>query len=314
MINAFRSRYACFGLWLIDLRSVYEPLQSLLSSSPTRLSLGPLKSYAYLTEITRNPPETRAPIEKNWFLFFAASGESFVHYDISNPRNSSSKGRTFAKLIGGGLTTTNLTDPHEAPCIQDLKTEEPDEMKRSGVWHQATNSLRLVLCYRRDKHCKPNRYNTVFFAIIHRKHSNYLKLPLRYERYVMVWSARAPYSMLGISKHPILMANETASGWDMWQNWDDDAENAAIVANHTATHGDESKDPHGGKEYWAYFTYTVSIAWAWRKDVEVEGLGEGYLDDEVLLSIGVDDDGDGVARVRAEDLVRCLRACPGKRM
>lgn len=120
--------------------------------------------------------------------------------------------------------------------------------------------------------------------------------------------------MLGISKHPILMANETASGWDMWQNWDDDAENAAIVANHTATHGDESKDPHGGKEYWAYFTYTVSIAWAWRKDVEVEGLGEGYLDDEVLLSIGVDDDGDGVARVRAEDLVRCLRACPGKRM
>ena len=324
-----RSRYACFGLWLIDLRTLHPPLSRLLTVSPTRPSLGPLKSYASLTELTRNPPSTRSPIEKNWMLFFPSTGESYIHYDLSGPRS----GRTFAKLLGNGLTTSNLTDPLEQPCLRNLDKEETDEKKKGGTWHQATNSLRLILCNRSDKDtekgCKPTEQNTVFFALIHRKFPNFLKLPLRYERYFIVWSASPPFSMLGVSKHPLLMANETASGWTQSQNWDDDPTNRKHVTSTKKLQQAENigafknrdggrvvvnaTEPYGGKGYWAYFTYTVSISYAWgREGDEVGDKNVGYLDDEVVLGIGVDDKGQGFARVKARDLVACLRACPGR--
>lgn len=297
---------------MIDLRSLHPPLQDLLASSPTHPSLGPLKSYSTLTELTRNPAETRASIEKNWLPFFSSTGESYIHYDITDPRNTSARGRTFAKLLGNGFTTTNLTDPLELPCLFDTDATEIDEAKKGGTWHQATNSLRLILCKRKDPHCKADPENTVFFAVIHRKFPNYLDLPLRYERHFMVWSATPPFSMLGISQHPILMANETASGWTESQNWDDYPDNAATVA-HTKMHRNTT-EPYGGKEYWAYFTYTVSIAYAWAR-TGMDEVGEknvGYLDDEVVLGIGIDDKGQGFARAKAGDLVQCLRACPGR--
>ena len=257
-------------------------------------------------------------MEKNWMLFFPSSGESYIHYDLSTPRG----GRTFAKLLGSGLTTTNLTDPLESPCMQDLESEaqEKDPAKNGGTWHQATNSLRLILCNRDDRACKPSRENTVFVALVHRKFPNVFKLPLRYERYFIVWASTPPFSMLGVSKHPILLANETASGWSQSQNWDGDAANRALVSSHqgpkTLDDGGvwNSSEPFGGKDYWAYFTYTVSISYAWgREGDEVQDKNVGWLDDEVVLGIGIDDRGQGFARVRAGDLVGCLRACPGRK-
>ena len=90
-----------------------------------------------------------------------------------------------------------------------------------------------------------------------------------------------------------MLFNETASGWSAQENWD----------------GEEDA---GEKENWAYFTYTVSIAWAYRGEkmgVEVDGMGMGYLDDEILLGMGIDDQGQGFARVRAGELVGCLQMC-----
>ena len=202
----------------------------------------------------------------------------------------------------------------------DKDITEKNPAKKGGTWHQATNSLRLVLCNRGDKACKPSNHNTVFIAIVHRKLPNILKLPLRYERYFIVWEASPPFSMLGISKHPLLMANETASGWSPSENWDDDASKRETVstANNPKHNAMEEKvvnatQPYIGKGYWAYFTYTVSISYAWgRERDEVEDKNVGYLDDEVVLSIGVDDKGQTFARVGAGDLVQCLRACEGK--
>ena len=242
-------------------------------------------------------------------LFFTSSGESYIHYDLSNPRKAD-QGRTFAKLIGNGFTTPNLTDPLEVPCLYNTDSTETDEAKKGGTWHQATNSLRLVPCKREDSQCNASGANTVFFAIIHHKFPNSLGLPLRYERYFMVWSAVPPFSLIGVSKHPILMANETASGWTPSQNWDDDDTNARIV--HDTKTRRNATEPYGGKDNWAYFTYTVSMAYAWgrSKNDEVEDKNIGYLDDEVVLGIGVEDKGQVFARVRAGDLVQCLRACP----
>lgn len=300
---------------MIDLRTLFPKLQTLLTSHPIRPSLGPLKSYPTLTELTRNPANTRSPMEKNWLLFFPASGESYLHYDLSDPHGGP-RGRTFAKLVGNGLTTTNLTDPQEVSCLQALNTNSSDSATQGVTWHQATNSLRLILCNRSDWSCTPGRHNTVFFAVVHRKFPNFLRLPLRYERHFIVWAATPPFAMLGISKHPILLANETASGWPESENWADDPVNAEKVAqtkagmrgNATAT------EPMGGKGLWAYFTYTVSISYAWgRRDDEPETKNVGYLDDEVVLGIGIDDAGQGFARVKAGDLLHCLRACEGRR-
>ncbi len=298
---------------MIDLRTLYPKLQTLLASHPVHPSLGPLKSYPTLTELTRNPADTRSPMEKNWLLFFPASGESYLHYDLSDPHGGP-RGRTFAKLLGSGLTTTNLTDPLEISCLQALDANGPDPSMRDETWHQATNSLRLILCNRSDLGCEPGPGNTVFFAIVHRKFPNFLRLPLRYERHFMVWAATPPFTMLGISKHPILLANETASGWPPSQNWADDPVNVEKITETKARNqGNETMtEPFGGKDFWAYFTYTVSISYAWgRPDDEPERKNVGYLDDEVVLGIGIDDAGQGFARVKARDLLQCLRACEG---
>jgi hypothetical protein len=248
-------------------------------------------SYSTLTELTRNPASDRYPIEKNWMIFFPSGSSAYVHYEMSLQT-----GRTFAKLLGGGLTTTNLTDPLELPCLPDSSSNESDISLKGSSWHQATNSLRLVLCNRSDPECEAKAENSVFFAIIHSKHSNLLKLPLRYERYAMVWSATPPFNMLGISKYPIQMANETASGWTAEQNWDDQPQ--ALQEN---------------RPMWARaFTYTVSIAYAWgRSNDEAAEKNVGYLDDSVILGIGIDDESQGYSIVKVQSLLQCLRACPG---
>lgn len=102
-----------------------------------------------------------------------------------------------------------------------------------------------------------------------------------------------------------------------------------MVAEHRARVGvnGSSSATAGGKDYWAYFTYTVSISYAWGRAPrptaaaggkaraggdEVADMHVGYLDDEVVLGIGIDDSGQGFARLRAGELVDCLKACPGR--
>ena len=116
------------------------------------------------------------------------------------------------------------------------------------------------------------------------------------------------------------MRNETASGWPASQNWADNSTNAAIVAA-TKKDNPNATEPFGGNDYWAYFTYTVSMSYAWGRPPrrgqagdEAQDMHVGYLDDEVVLGIGVDDKGQAFSKVRAENLVQCLRACPGRRM
>ncbi len=231
MVNS-ASRYACVGLWITDLRNLHEPLKALLESQPGQPHHpGPLMSYPSLTELTRNPASTRASVEKNWFMFFPTPDQAFLHYDLSIPRlaadgtNKTIGGRTFAKVIGNGFTTPNLTDPLEPPCLP----HKPDTRGKTGHWHQTSNALKLILCRRteaeRGKCSEEQQDRAVHFAVMHCKFSNDLDLPLRYERFFVVWDARPPFHTLGISRYPILMWNETASGWDAEENWvaeDDD--------------------------------------------------------------------------------------------
>lgn len=249
-------------------------------------------SYPHLTEITRNPPSSRGTIEKNW-MFFSTASSTYVHYDIGPSV------RSFAKLLGGGLSTPNLTDPLEQPCLREGALVNKNE-DLGGSWHQATNSLRLILCERSDGSCRSKPENTVFWSLIHHKHKNVYHLPLRYERYFVIWSSTPPFNMLAISSHPLLLANETAGGWTPAENWEDDAENAAMVENYGF-----------GKDNFAVFTYTVSIAYSWgRPDDQPQDKYTGFLDDEVIIGLGVDDEAQNYARVKVSELLQCMRVCP----
>ncbi|TAQ89657.1 hypothetical protein B7494_g2033 [Chlorociboria aeruginascens] len=292
LMVASQSRYACIGLWTIDLRAVYPSLRDIISSSPEWLGPGPLVSYPTLTELTRNPPETRRSYEKNWLMFSPSTSTSYLQYELTSSQ------RTFAQSIGGGFTTTNMTDPLEQPCLLDATPEqiERNQFLANATWHQATPALKLILCRRVDASCLSKDPDIVFFAAIHRKHKNVWDLPIRYERYFAVWSAILPFNMLAISQHPILFANETTTGWTEQETWDDVPE--ARMEN---------------RGFWAHVTYTTTIAYAWgSEEGDIREKGTGYLDDEVILSVGVDDQDQVYGRVLVSDLLQCLRVCPGR--
>ena len=349
------SRYGCVGLWITDLRPLYKPLDDVLKGHYGSTE-GPLMSYPGLTELTRNPKEDRSPVEKNWMLFFPSKQEAFVHYDMvahgSNTRSAGKSGRAFAKLIGNGYTTPNLADPDEKSCFAQTK----DSKGNRGRWHQGSNALKLILCTHGEAkagQCGEDEEGTsVHFAVVHRKFSNAWRLPLRYERWLVVWEGRAPFRLLAKSRFPVLFKNETASGWTAEENWEGKhgipketvreerrwvnassfGPNATMWLNesHSGHNNDKTTSSHSNesdKRNWAYFTYTPSIAWAWRpksadtrkedRDAgadngsNLHSLNVGYLDDEVIVGIGLEDMEQAFARVQARTLLQCLEVCPG---
>lgn len=362
------SRYGCVGLWIVDLRVLFPELDKILSRKDTGskgMGSGRLLSYPHLTEITRNPRSSRTSIEKNWVFWFPNREEAFVQYDLlgrsvgaehNEPRNvnqteanhtesetgtTTYRGRTFARLTGNGFTTRNLTHRLEEACFSP--SHSLDQFQNRGHWHQGSNALRLILCTRteaRQGECDEEMAledgRSVHFAIMHRKFSNELELPLRYERYVVVWEGREPFQMLGVSEWPTLMRNERARPWTVEENWPAENEEGEPGWNKTTRmfkrgegrkgveEEQEGEEGSVGRE--AYFTYTPSLSWAWRPhsgglgkeeeddddDVEhMSQLGTGYLRDEVLVGIGLDDVSQAFVRVKVEDLLQCLRLCTG---
>jgi hypothetical protein len=225
-------------------------------------------------------------------VFSPSPSISYLQYELNSTT------RTFAQLIGAGLTTTNETDPLEEPCLSEPTPLEVygGHFMAGASWHQATPALKLVLCARSNSTCINQFEETVFFAAIHRKHVNDYGLPVRYERYFVIWSATPPFNMLAVSLHPILLANETSRGWTPEEIWDDVEESQSEK-----------------RRNWGQFTYTTTIAYAWGKEEsDIREKGTGYLDDEVILSVGIDDQNGLYAKVKASDLLQCLRICPGR--
>lgn len=346
------SRYGCVGLWIADLRTLYQPLQKLLEQKGH--GPGALTSYPHLTELMRLD---RSAVEKNWMLFFPSKDEAYVHYDMvphTPDAATSGSGRAFAKLIGNGYTTPNLADPNEASCFD---AESLDARGKKGHWHQGSNALKLLLCTREEAKrgtCHEDEEGkSVHFAVMHHKFSNEWDLPLRYERWLVLWEGKKPFRLLAKSKFPVLFANETASGWTGEENWASATElarkmqrrweggsvmstNATTWLNISddlfpgqegnATHTRTDANNEAAKKNWSHFTYTPSISWAWRpKTAEIRredrdggaedgsylhSLNVGYLDDEIIVGIGLGDTAQAFAGVKASTLLQCLDLCP----
>lgn len=498
--------YGCIGLWIQDLRSVFDPLKKILASNSHRErdemegnkepltdlqkidvgALGVAMGYPKLTELTRNPKESRADVEKNWVLFFPNEDEMWVQYnamgkvvhdereyrqaagkkshatepissvidkeittssiqsftspsdkeslaptdlndlledlglsklplhnnstpyterlkrhdssltldadltDQSNftinsapattadstlsqnsssseltidlefttfdkpplppqppadPQLNQSPGRTLSQVLSHGLTTNNLTSPIEPPCFDiESPSHVTDSLNNTGHWHQGTNSLRLILCSRPDFRSRacihPDHHHSsstttdvkrfsnvqyeeylraegaiVHFSIIHRKFSNELDLPMRYERYVLIWEARTPFRTLAVSKYPIVFGGERVRPW----TYEEDILGHRPSRDRRDSDSDDIEDKVD-EESQFYFTYTPSLAWSNRaKDEDERGhherghedLGTGYLGEEIIVGIGMDDVAQGFVQVEVGELLNCLRWCPG---
>jgi hypothetical protein len=138
----------------------------------------------------------------------------------------------------------------------------------------------------------------VHISLIQRKRTNAWGIPLAYERFVAVWAADG--TMLGVGGVPLEF---------------DDGDSLTVQ----------------GRE--AGFRYVVSMSWAWRSrrdlalDLGRDGrdeewaeedgeenavlskLGTGFLDDEVVLGVGVDDLAQVAVRANVQELLGCVVLC-----
>ena len=158
------------------------------------------------------------------------------------------------------------------------------------------------------------------FAIVQRKFSDetQLRLPLRYERWVVVWEGRPPFRMVAVGRWPVLFEGESARPWSGGEG-----------GGGRGDGWNRTRREMGKRNGEVGFAYTVGLSWAWRgrNDVAVDGeevwegeeadihelenLGRGFLGDEVLMGVGLDDREQVVVKVQVDELLSCLRLCPG---
>ncbi|RMZ89281.1 hypothetical protein DV736_g3489, partial [Chaetothyriales sp. CBS 134916] len=238
----------------------------------------------------------------------------------TTPTAASTAGRTLSLVHSNTGTTipTNLTSLFQSTCFPPSSVF--DSLGQRGHWHQSTNALKLILCTRsqfRDGTCGPRRDwlssgREVHFSIIHRKFSNLLDLPMRYERYAVVWEGRRPWRLIGVSQWPILFAGEVAQPWTREEN-----EIGSEVGAVTAWF-DVHKDLTGLNSSWAWrpagdhFDVDDQNRGAGRSEqdiAELERLGMGFLGDDLLVGVGLDDVAQAVVRVKVDEIVGCLRLC-----
>lgn len=259
-------------------------------------------SYPVLTELRRPPPY--APIEKNWLLFFSRDYGTFVQYELTPTV------RTVAKLIGNGYVTENLTSPLEGPCLghphpvgigPDDATALTQNIHKDG-WHQATNSLKLVLCERKDVVCQATEDMEVFMAVVQRKRHNHFGIVRRYERVVVIWQSKPPFRMLAVGTARILFTGE---GWGSV---------GAKMNSPVPTLPVHKRD----KKHNFNFMMSLAFDHSRRRNEDVDvSIGKlpddmhiGFLDDYLIVGVGIGDEGMGVVRLRVRELVAGLAVCP----
>ena len=272
-------------------------------------------------------------MEKNWLLFFTPDSGTYTQYEVPPEK------RTFAKLIGNGYVTPNLTSPverqclgHPFPLLSDIYASGGYRKDEKDGWHQATNSLRVLLCNRRDTICQADEAMAVFVAVIQRKIHDSIGLVSRYEPVVVIWEGRQPFHMLAVGKARMkfsweesLMGKEAKIRNGQSAVRDGPTPTLATSSSMSKPPPIASSPPSSllskKRGYHTKFTFILSIAFdhSRRRKEEQDSTGgatpetmyTGYLDDYVIAGIGIGDRGMGVVRMRVRELVSGIAICPG---
>lgn len=197
VVYGSNSKYTCFGQWIQDFRGLVPDWKTDVGGAP---SGGQAFTDRAGTELQRQPPY--GVMEKNWFLFWDAKGDPYVHFDLT-------PSRSFAKLNADG--TVGAEDlalnsaKTDAKCLARYLPPLLGTTLESV--HQATNSLSVTLCKRADPACKPTKDNTFVFTIF--QHKTYYQFHATYHPYVMVFRQTAPFEVWAVSKRPLWISGRT---------------------------------------------------------------------------------------------------------
>ncbi|KAK9450332.1 uncharacterized protein V1518DRAFT_413573 [Limtongia smithiae] len=324
MIIGTNGIHNCLHQYIIDLRAVVPGLSTKmnLDSLPVR--------FAQLTELNRREINE---IEKNWFILYDPNGREYVHHDIANRSLS-----VFDNPHIAGTEVRNIANPTPSEVLSLLKDYSNDENSANHM-HQATNSLRVTLC---DFPCIPTIHNTVLIEIIHVKYKNIFEI--FYRRYVIVMNATAPFDIIGRTPnlmyagtdeqtmiYTVSMAwdhnhyrrhvpwdEEKYGGQDVWKSLrDKEAAEQKAQADRAAAVAVAKAKAAGGKR--SFSGELISREAASKTDVEMKRLKQnplvnqyyqGWLNDVVMINIGINDQDSAVIHTTARHLLSCIHVVP----
>ncbi|KAH7123292.1 hypothetical protein B0J13DRAFT_152404 [Dactylonectria estremocensis] len=176
------SQFTCLGQFIQDFRMLVEWQSDM--PTPTDFRIG--------TELQR--PLPWSTMEKNWFAFWDAAGDMYIHYDIA-PK------RVFSAIALDGSAGPDLAPFAEVLDEKCLSKYLPQLASDHESIHQATNSLQITMCRKADASCVPDAANTFIFTIV--QHKKYYDFHGVYEPYVVIFQQRAPFEIYAISQRPI---------------------------------------------------------------------------------------------------------------
>lgn len=264
------SQHTCFGQWVQGFRSLVD--WAVLEGSGDAVAVD---EFRLATELQR-PGGVYSPVEKNWFLFWDAEGQMYVHYDISPER-------VFARLSLDGSVGQDLAPlaaSSDGECMAKYMPSLINPHHESI--HQATNSLSVTMCHRAESSCDITDENTFIFTLF--QHKAFYAYHSVYEPYVMLFRRTAPFEVYAISKRPIWIHGRGRAG--------------------------EAPRPTGEEydrlEQWeqSEMLYVTSMSWRER------GMNyHGYVDDVLFIAFGVEDRASGGIDVAVGDLFRELGVC-----
>jgi hypothetical protein len=267
IVYGSQSAYTCLGIWLEDVRMLLQDYEYERDVVP--------KLFTHATEVQRPPPVKT--IEKNFFMFWDTEGRAYVHYDVYPER-------VFAQLSFDGSVGPDLALESANKDNMCLKTYMPILAPTEESIHQASNSLSITMCKRKDPGCVPDATNTFIFTIF--QHKSYHDWHGIYEPYVMVFQQSAPFAVHAISQRPLWIHGRTTLTRDTHSLLYEGDPNKDIPANHTE------------------MFYVTSISWKTHGQKY-----HGYLDDPLFLGFGIEDTRAGMMDILAEDLFQDLGFC-----
>ena len=267
IVYGSQSAYTCLGIWLEDVRMLLQDFEHEKDVLP--------KLFTHAAEIQRPPPIKS--IEKNFFVFWDSDGKAYVHHDICPQR-------VFAQLSYDGSVGPDLALGSANKDNLCLAAYMPTLSPTEESIHQASNSLSITMCKRKDPGCVPDATNTFIFTVFH--HKSFHDWHGIYEPYVMMFQQTAPFAIHAISQRPLWIHGRTQLTKDTHAVIYENEPEKAIPANHTE------------------MFYVTSISWKTHGQKY-----HGYLDDPLFLGFGIEDTRAGIMDTLAEDLFLDLGFC-----
>ncbi|KAL3445128.1 hypothetical protein BJX65DRAFT_282351 [Aspergillus insuetus] len=281
------SQFTCFGQWMLDFRLLVDWGVDTINDHGG--------FFRQPTELQRPFMEPYRSVEKNWFVFWDAGGQSHVHYDIA-------PSRSFSQLQGDGSVGPDLA-PQVAEtdntCLRRLLPSIPTTPDpappgtNSESMHQATNALSITLCARADPSCVPGPENTFILTIV--QHKSFYRLHSTYEPYAVLFRAVEPFGIYGVSAKPVWISGRRAP-----------SPPSHSMPPDPSSQQDEGSDdnPMRSVKLESEMMYVTSISW------KAHGQGyHGFVDDVLFIGFGIEDAATGVIDVRAGDLVDGIDLC-----